>query len=282
MPPSVGYVAYIDEAGDDGLARVRPSDPGAASEWLIISCLLVKAERDGEVLPWLKTLISSFDQHQMAHLHFRQLRDDQRSLAADYIASLPVRLFAIISNKQNMRGYKNPVAAQAKINVTAWFYVWLSRIMIERVTAYCQHRTIKDYGENRTVRFEFASRGGVKIDDVVRYLKYLKDQDEFGLMYNTFWKPSWNVMDFNQIRTYPAKERAGLQLSDCVASSFYAGLEFTAEETTKPQFAIALMPRMARSSREKIYGFGVKVWPEYAPTIIRPGQRPIFDYYLTK
>lgn len=282
MPPSVGYVAYIDEAGDDGLVRVRPSDAGAASEWLVMSCLLVKAERDGKVLPWLKTLVASFNQHQMTHLHFRQLRDDQRAMAADYLASLPVRLFVVISNKQNMRGYNNPVAAQAKINVTAWFYVWLSRIMIERVTAYCQRRTIKDYGENRTVRFEFASRGGVKIGDLARYLKYLKDQDELGLMYNTFWKPSWNVIDFEQIKTFPAKERAGLQLSDCVASSFYAGLEFTAEGTTKPQFALALMPRMARSNRDKIYGFGIKVWPDYAPSIIRPRQRPIFDFYLRK
>lgn len=168
MTPPVGYIAYIDEAGDDGLQRVRPSDPGAASEWLVISCLLVRAERDREVLPWLKTLIASFNQHQMTHLHFRQLREDQKMVAAEFIAGLPVRLFAVISNKRNMKGYKNLVAAQAKIKVTAWFYVWLSRILIERVTEYCYRRTYSDYSEMRSVRFEFASRGGVKIDDLSR------------------------------------------------------------------------------------------------------------------
>jgi hypothetical protein len=195
----------------------------------------------------------------MTHLHFRQLRDDQKAIACQFIANLPVRLFVIVSNKQNMRGYKNPVAAQAKINVTAWFYVWLARILVERVTNYCSRKTMRDHREVRSVRFEFASRGGVKINDVARYLKYLKDQDDLGLMFNSFWKPRWDVMNFDEVVTYPAKMRAGLQLSDCVASSFYSGLEFTAEGIVKPQFATALFPRMALSSRNKIYGFGIKV-----------------------
>ena len=32
----IGYVAYIDEAGDAGLKTVRPLDPSGASEWLIL------------------------------------------------------------------------------------------------------------------------------------------------------------------------------------------------------------------------------------------------------
>jgi hypothetical protein len=46
MAPPIGYIAYIDEAGDDGLQQVKPSDPGAASEWLVLSCLLIKASRE--------------------------------------------------------------------------------------------------------------------------------------------------------------------------------------------------------------------------------------------
>jgi len=121
MAPRVGYIAYIDEAGDDGLAKVKPSDPGAASEWLVLSCLLIKAERESAMLPWVKEIIRSFERHQMTHLHFRQLREDQKAAAVSFLASRPVRLFAVVSNKQNMRGYTNPLAAKAKINVTAWF-----------------------------------------------------------------------------------------------------------------------------------------------------------------
>ncbi len=280
MTSSIGYIAYIDEAGDDGLTRVRPADPDAASEWMILSCILIKAENEAHVLPWLKELVGSFGRHQMTHLHFRQLRDDQKVIASQYIANLPIRAFAIASNKRNMRGYKNPIAAQAKINVTAWFYVWLSRILLERVTNYCDRRSLKDYGEKRSIRFEFASRGGVKINDVASYLKYLKEQDEFGFMYNTFWKPSWEVMNFDEIHTFPAKDRAGLQFSDCVASAFYSGLELTAERTVKPQFAKLLYSRMARGKSGRIYGFGLKVWPNYAPVVVNTQQRELLDFYL--
>ena len=122
----------------------------------------------------------------------------------------------------------------------------------------------------------------MKIGDLAKYLKYLKEQDEIGIMHNNFWKPSWNVMNFEEIYQYPAKERAGLQLADCVASSFYAGLELTAEGVVKPDFAKNLFPRLARSSRNRIYGFGLKVWPEHAPTIVLPKQRPIFDFYINR
>jgi hypothetical protein len=181
-----------------------------------------------------------------------------------------------------MRGYSNPIAAQAKINVTAWFYVWLARILVERISDYCSRKTLRDHGHSTAIRFEFASRGGVKIGDLAKYLQYLRDQDALGLMYNTFWKPSWDVLDFDQIYMYPAKERAGLQLADCVASAFYSGLEFTAAGTVKPRFAMALCPRMARSSRERIYGFGLKAWPDHAPSVAGPKRRELFDFYLPK
>ncbi len=88
MPPEVGYVAYIDEAGDDGLQRLKPADPRGASEWLALSCLLIKAGREPEVLPWVKGLIGSFNQHQITHLHFRQLKDDKKLLACQYLSAL--------------------------------------------------------------------------------------------------------------------------------------------------------------------------------------------------
>jgi hypothetical protein len=32
----VGYIAYVDEAGDDGLGRIRPLDHRGASEWMVL------------------------------------------------------------------------------------------------------------------------------------------------------------------------------------------------------------------------------------------------------
>ena len=49
------YVLFIDEAGDDGLTRVKPIDPDGASEWLVISGVLVRAEDEGQTRErWLR------------------------------------------------------------------------------------------------------------------------------------------------------------------------------------------------------------------------------------
>ncbi len=281
MESRVGYIAYIDEAGDDGLQRIRPTSSGA-SEFLVLSCLLIRADREVEVLPWLKALVAGLNQHQITHLHFRQLRPEKKMLAASTIANLPVRLFTVISHKRNMRNYTNLSAAKAKINVTAWFYVWLIRILVERVSDYCLRKTHRDHGGLTSIRFEFASRGGVKVGDVARYFEYLREQEKFGLLYHEHWVPKWDVMDFNEIRSFPAKARAGLQLVDCVASAFFQALELTNEGSVNSDFAKLLAPRMCLSSRNRIYGYGVKVWPEHAALLVKANQAEILEYYRTR
>ena len=55
----VGYIAYIDEAGDTGLKNIRASEKPGASEWLVMSAVLVRAEREAEVDNWTRQLIAS-------------------------------------------------------------------------------------------------------------------------------------------------------------------------------------------------------------------------------
>jgi hypothetical protein len=277
--PSVGYIAYIDEAGDDGLTRVKPLDPNGASEWMVLSAVLIRSDREASVLAWVKEIITKIEQHQIRHLHFRELRDAKRIAVVNHIAGLPVRIFTVASNKRNMRGYANHSAALAKINVTAWFYCWLSRVLIERVTDYCNRKSIRDHGEIKSIRFEFSARGGVRIDDVARYLKYLKNQDEIGLLYNDFWVPAWPVIDFDEIYSHPAKARAGLQLADCTASAFFQALEMSNEGNVKPDYAKLLIPRVARSKKERICDFGLKIWPGHARDLVQPQQQEILDFY---
>jgi hypothetical protein len=49
MEPPIGYIAYIDESGDDGIARVAPLDPNGASEWFVLSALVVRNSNNPEL-----------------------------------------------------------------------------------------------------------------------------------------------------------------------------------------------------------------------------------------
>ena len=51
------YVAYIDEAGDPGLRRVKPLDHNGSSEWLILSAVVIGAPNERNVAPWRNDIL---------------------------------------------------------------------------------------------------------------------------------------------------------------------------------------------------------------------------------
>lgn len=67
------YVLYIDEAGDDGLARVKPIDPNGASEWLVIGGFLTRSNYEPTAVEWVKDLRKKIDATQGPALHYRKL-----------------------------------------------------------------------------------------------------------------------------------------------------------------------------------------------------------------
>lgn len=279
MASPLGYIAYIDEAGDDGLRVIKSTQSGGASRWLVVSAVLVKVDKDDQVSSWLRSIVHSLEQPQITHLHFYTLKHDKKLKACQSVAALPVRLFVAMSHKQNMEGYTNLAAEQARVNKTAWFYCWMSRLLLERVTAYCGSRCHKDFGEPRSLRIEFSDRGGVKIDDVVAYYRYLSEQSRMGLLYNSRFDLDWSVMDTGQMISRPNKMRAGLQLADVVASAFFQAVEPNVRGQVMPTYAKALEARMALNKHGRIFGHGLKVMPRWIPSRLPIEQREIFDFY---
>jgi hypothetical protein len=279
MTLPAGYVAYIDEAGDDGL-KPKSNNERRTSEWMVIAAVLIKSNSESNVIPWVQSIINKIDQHQLTHLHFRTLRDDKKDIVCKEIAKLNVRIFAVLSHKHNMIGYRNVRAEKAKVNRTAWFYCWMTRLLMEKITTYCGHRSIKDYGEHRTIRCELSDRGGVRINDVKDYYKYLSDQSRMGMMYHDRHDLDWPVFSPDQLFNYPNKMRAGLQLADCVASAFFAGLEATPGGLIKPAFAKALVPRICPDLKGRRYGFGVRTMPLWAHNV-DPNRAELRDFLLS-
>ena len=74
--PEYDYVAYIDESGDDGLARVKPIDQDGASEWLVLSAVVVAAARETETVSWIRDMVSQMRHHQRDGIHFKYLNPD--------------------------------------------------------------------------------------------------------------------------------------------------------------------------------------------------------------
>ncbi len=276
--PDYHYIVYIDEAGDDGLTKVRPLDPSGSSEWLVISGVVVRASREDEVSQWVQDIRRKVLGHQARSLHFAKLSSYKKLAACEALANAAARYFVVCSNKKNMKGHYNPLASE--IPSSNWFYCWMTRLLLERVTDFIYWHSIKEHGAPKRARIEFSNRGGLSYPQMSSYFRWISFQGE-----NTFLKFGrvyWDIIEYELLKVYPHYERAGLQLADIVASAFYKACDKHNTGECDPRFAEALKPRMARyrdNPAETPAGYGVKLIPGLSRAALDPDQASIFKSY---
>ena len=223
--PPYGYVAFIDEAGDPGISKVRPLDPNGGSEWLTIGGILVEAKRELEPVAWVRKILNSTGMKQKRELHFRDLDEWRKPLVCSGMADLPLRAFVVASNKKNMRGHTNP-RAEAKANpLTAkqYFYNYCAQLILERITDYCFRHSMRNYGEPRRVKVIFSQRGGHSYGHTISYGEILKQQSRSQTTLLDKRTINWQVVDIRLYEVLEHRAHAGLQLADVIASSFLSG-----------------------------------------------------------
>jgi len=274
-----GYVAYIDEAGDFGLRHVVPIDgTGAASEWLVLSALLIRAANEQATVETLRQLRLAAKNNQSLDLHFRTLNDRQKKIVCDGLAGMDLRLFVVISNKQNMRRHRNDLAAGVS-KTRAWFYWWLCRLLLERVTEFCEHRNIREGTPGQKVRIELSRRKDLKYTELTDYLTRLWVKDQNGELVLDKRKPVWSVLDFSQIYAFDHRSRAGLQLGDVVASAFYQAVNRDGVSIPNAQYAERLRDRVWSKNGQWV-DEGFTVWPTTLRFLrLDEGQKQIFRHY---
>jgi hypothetical protein len=277
--PPYHYVAYIDEAGDPGLSRVKPLDNPGSSEWLILSAVVIGAPNEKTVAPWRNDILEQI-RSKRPDLHFTDLKPWNKRIVCAEIAKLPVRCFVVCSNKKNMRGYRNPFAE--KYPSPNWFYAWLSRLLLERVTYFIREKSIEQHREIKKVRLEFSERGGLTYASLNTYFEWLKMKSTGGSMFLPLGDIVWDTMHHDLLHIYPHKQRAGLQLADTVASAFFKACDYCDTGECDPEFARLLNPRMCRvpdAHGGDVSGYGVKLMPRFKIAELRPEQAAIFTYY---
>lgn len=277
--PPYHYVAYIDEAGDPGLKRVKPLDTPGSSEWLILSAVVVGVPNEANVAPWRNDILRLI-RSQRRDLHFTDLKPWNKSIVCEEIAKLPVRCFVVCSNKKNMRGYRNPFAE--KYPSPNWFYAWLSRLLLERVTYFVREKSLEQHGEVKKVRLEFSERGGLTYSALNTYFEWLKMKSSGGQMFLPLGDLAWETMHRDLLHIYPHKQRAGLQLADAVASAFFKSCDWLDTGACDPTFAKLLGDRMCRAPDNQggeISGFSVKLMPAFRKAALLPQQAAIFTHY---
>lgn len=274
------YILYVDESGDPGLKTVRPIDENGASEWLTMGAVLISAKREQEIQTRIGNLRTSLRGHKAPDIHFADLSDPKKAQVVGALASWPVRAFVVCSNKRNMRGLQDAKPEADIVQVKSWFYAWLFRVLMERVSKYVLHRSLIELGRPGTLKIELSQRGGVRYVGMRAYFHWLRQTFRSGVGALPQGTIEWDVIDIQQINDFPHKTRAGLQMADWVAGAFFKAADKHSTGGADPRFAKILEPRMARLPPSTLKaGFSVKLLPKYRGLRIDTDQLDIFRAY---
>jgi hypothetical protein len=275
------YIAFVDEAGDPGISRVRPIDSVGGSEWLVIGAAVIEARRELEPVQWVRSMLKTIGLEQRRELHFRELPEWKKPLACSEAATRPLRIFALVSNKKTMRGHRNP-RAEAKANpLTAkqYFYNYCVRLLLERITDYCYRHSMHYFGEPRRLKVIFSHRGGHSYGHTISYSEILKQQSRSETTFLDKRTIRWETVDLRLFEVLEHKANAGLQLADIVASSFYQAVDILPPTEWNPAYAKLLKPRVATENlRYADYGVAFQPTPPYRASLLKK-QKEIFEFY---
>jgi hypothetical protein len=224
-------------------------------------------------------MVRRLKNHQRKGIHFSDLNPAKRLMVCQQLATRECRLFVVASNKKNMRGYDNPFAARISTDVN-WFYCWLTRLLIERVSYWVDDHSRRVFGAPKRVKLEYSERGGLSYSQLNAYFEVLKIKR--GDLYLPMGNIRWDVVSQRLVEIYPHQERAGLQLADIAAGAFFKACDVYDTGACDPSFAMALGPRIARDpdkSWGRVCGFGVKLMPSWKKAKLLPEQEAIFRHF---
>jgi hypothetical protein len=278
--PSYDYVAYIDESGDPSVRRVKPLDSPGSSEWMTVSAVVVRAENEAQVTQWIQNISSQMHSPQMHGLHFRKLTPWRKKVLCEEIAKLPVRCFVVCSNKKNMRGWHNPFAAQ--VPSKNWFYCWMTRVLLERVTHFVSADSIQRFREVRRVKVVYSRAGGLSYPQMTAYYEWIRNKGRANNQFLNRGDLIYETLNPHLLEVRDDVTEPGLQLADAVASAFFKACDKYDTGGCDPSFAKLLTNRAGAVPDTKhgmIAGYGVKLLPSLRGAKLDADQEDIFRHF---
>ncbi len=234
------FVAYIDEAGDEGINKLR--EPSGQSRWLLLGGILVSAENDRLLPVWRDEGLALFPKKKTKDLHFRDLKHDQKVALSEFLSKKRMGVCCVCSNKETLldRGKYEALYGQK-----GHLYNYLTRFLLERLTETVAEEA-KRQGQPARLRIVFSRRANTDYHAMQEYLTLMRDGKEVK-------KPirgiNWSVFDPADIRVENHSKWAGLQLADAATSATFSALEKNFYGHYEPRYALAFAKRFIRRDK---------------------------------
>lgn len=238
---AASFVVYIDESGDEGFVFGNGS-----TEWFVLSGVVIRKAQDLDVVKLADRIREKLGKAPRRPLHFRDLRHEQRVPCVAEIAKTDLRTISVMV-------YKPSVKEAEKFQTRHRLYFYCVRLLLERVSWLCRDtRKLPDTGDG-SAKIVFSNRSGMSYTELRSYLALLRDMPEVQI--------EWSAIKTDRIKALPMVQRAGLQIADAVATSFFYAVQPSRHGFTEDRYARMLKPVVYRR-KGRYLGYGLKFFPQ--------------------
>lgn len=233
------YIIYIDEAGDEGLGKLKRQSGHGQSNWLFLGACIVRVQNDKKLPTWRNDILEALKWDKSRDLHFQKLNHDQRIVTTKYLAKKPLGICVVGSNKITLLDHPKFEIFKQKGHL----YNYLVRFLLERVTFLCAQAAKADNISNPSIKVVFSRRGGTDYHVMASYLKLMRDGKEVLASKRSI---NWNILDIDNIRVENHSKWAGLQIADAVTSAYFKALEPNFYGNYETSYALHLKSRLIK------------------------------------
>jgi len=261
--------AYVDEAGDEGLGKLRTQGNSGQSHWLAIGACLVRHEHDLSLPRWRNEILAKIGKANRQYLHFRDLSHDQKVVACQHLASKRFGASVVISNKGTLLDHdKLPIFKKR-----GYLYNYMIRYLLERITQVCVKAAEKEKHGNAKLKVIFSRRGGTDYQSMKEYLLLIKEGRELIKHGRSAY---WDVLDIESIKVENHSKWAGLQIADVVTSAVFCAVEPNYYGNCEPRYALELADRFGTNNNH-IIDNGITPIPPLSKNPLNQQQREFFQ-----
>ena len=272
----IGIHVYIDDSGDHGIKPAPINGKVRGSGWLILGAVAINVNKCDQIASWCRLIKNTCGVDGARPIHYVKLANDQRLLACQTLATLPIRCFAFCSNKENMRGHSNERAAAASREKNYFFHSCV-KYLLERVSEFGLHQTIKEHRKPKHLAITFDKNEMVPFSRLRTYLDYECKQITAGRAVHNKRPMKPEVMNFGAMKADRDDLCPGLQLADLVSGAFHDAT--SSNHYTAPAKSLSRVMWSGLSLRKLVANNGVTLFPPYRNSNITLQEKEIFEHF---
>jgi hypothetical protein len=227
--------AFFDEYGEEGFSP-------KASEWFVLSASIQAAEDVGSVRACYAEFKSRCDRQDNWHFHFVNADHRMRLAFIDTMRPAGYVFMSAAVHKPSLSltdNFKKPY----------YLYFYTAKLVLERISWMARAQ-----GRHLDTAF-FSTRRGLKKEEAESYLELLRRKDaDFS---NSIHWPALSKMS---VAVEPNKQRIGLQLADCMASSVGQAISHHPFGVTEPRYLLELKDHIYNRKGTRL-SYGLKFFP---------------------